>query len=635
LTKFLKTADTEWYRQRIVGVAVCVLAAFVVLIFRVFHLQVIQGAELRRLSQNNCIRLRTIDPPRGLIFDRNGNLLVDNRPSFDLGFIVKDAKPVDETLKRLSYHLQKPYEDLAEKVAQATGVPSYSPVSLMQDIGRDAMAAVLVHQFELPGVAVQVNPLRHYIFPNSLAHLLGYLGQINMKELQSGRYPGAKQGDMIGKFGVEKTFEQHFNGKRGGQQVEVDASGQTIRVLKTVEAIPGRNVFLTIDQDLQKKAEDLLTGIAGSAVAMDPNTGDILAMASSPTFNQNDFINGISQSHWDELISNSFRPMQNKAIQGEFPPASTYKIITAIAGLEENIIDETTTVYCPGFYRFGNRVFRCWKRGGHGKVDVNKALAESCDVYFYQVGQKLGVDRLAWYAKACGLGIKTGIDLAHEAKGLVPTISWKRKRFGDPWHKGETLSVAIGQGYNLVTPIQLTVMISAISNGGFRYRPSIVKKIETADNIIVLSPKKEVVGKVPASAHTLEIVKRGLWAVVNTQKGTAKIARLPTVDMSGKTGTGQVKGRKKNDPFGEQELPDHLKAHAWFVAYAPSEKPEIAVAVIVQNGEHGSSAASPIARELVRDYLIGNHGQEPLIDRPMDQKKLNFVDSNTTDGDRS
>ena len=266
MTKFLKTADTEWYRQRVIGVAVCILAAFVVLVFRLFHLQVIQGAELRRLSQNNCIRLKTIDPPRGLIFDRSGSLLVDNRPSFDLGFIVKDAKPVDQTLKKLSRHLQIPHEDLAQRVRQATDIPSYSPIFLLQDIGRDAMAEVMVRQFELPGVAVQVNPLRHYILPNSMAHLLGYLGEINARELKSGRYPEARQGDMIGKFGVEKTFERYFTGKRGGQQVEVDASGQTIRVLKTVEAVPGRNIFLTIDQDLQKKAEVLLQGVAGMLI---------------------------------------------------------------------------------------------------------------------------------------------------------------------------------------------------------------------------------------------------------------------------------------------------------------------------------------------------------------------------------
>jgi penicillin-binding protein 2 len=570
-----------------------------------------------------------------LIFDRSGNMLVDNRPSFDLAFIAKDAKPTAKTLEKLSVHLQVPYEDLATRVAAAAGVPSYSPITLLQDIGRDAMASVMVHQFELPGVAVQVNPLRHYIAPKSSAHLLGYLGEINTQELNSDRYPWARQGDMIGKFGVEKTFEHHFTGKRGGQQVEVDASGQTIRVLKTVDAVPGQNIFLTIDQDLQKKAEELLTGIAGAAVAMDPNTGDILAMASSPTFNQNDFINGISQRNWNELISNSFRPMQNKAIQGEYPPASTYKIITAIAGLEEKIVDETTTVHCPGFYRFGNRVFRCWKRGGHGKVDINKALAESCDVYFYQVGQKLGVDRLAWYAKACGLGVKTGVNLDHEAKGLVPTVAWKRKRFGAPWHIGETLSVAIGQGYNLTTPIQLAVMISAISNGGIRYRPLIVKRIETADGKIIKSQAREVLGKVPAREETMALVKKGLWSVVNSKKGTARIASMPWVEISGKTGTGQVKGRNKNDPLGKQELPDHLKAHAWFVAYAPSEKPAIAIAVIVQNGEHGSSAASPIARELIRDYLIGSPHQEPIKDRPKEGSKLRFVDSQKPSGKKS
>jgi penicillin-binding protein 2 len=377
--------------------------------------------------------------------------------------------------------------------------------------------------------------------------------------------------------------------------------------LRTVDALPGHNIYLTIDLKLQQKAEELLKGMAGAVAAIDPATGEILALASSPSFDQNSFVNGMSHKQWKALVSNRFRPMENKAVQGEYPPASTYKIVTAIAGLEEGIIDKNTIFYCPGYYKFKGREYRCWKKQGHGNVNVVTALAESCDVFFYQLGQKLGIDRLAWYAKACGLGSPTGIKLDNEASGLVPTAAWKKRRTGIAWQRGETLSVAIGQGYNLVSPLQMAVLISAVANGGVRYKPFILKKIETPEAEILsnggFDTKKKIAGKLPASRQTLEIVKKGLWEVVNVRKGTATIARIDGIDISGKTGTAQVVGRKQNETFDEQAVASHLKPHAWFVAFAPSDEPKIAVAVIVEHGGHGSSTAAPIARELIRTYL--------------------------------
>ena len=603
MDRYLKTADTDWYKQRITGVIMCALAAFVVLFIRLIYLQVIMGDEYRRLSLNNSIRLQSIDPARGRLYDRNSDLLVDNRPSFDVNITLKDAEPLQRTLAKLSRHLQTPADTLLSQIKQTRDASAYQPRLLKQDVGRNTLAAIEVNKFNLPGVSVDVNLRRHYIYGRMAAHLIGYLSEISPAELKSGLYPDSRSGDLIGKFGAEKVYENSLRGKRGGRQVEVNANGLVVRILKTVDAEPGHNVFLTIDQRLQHRAEELLDGVVGAAVAIEPGTGQILALASSPSFDQNVFVGGISHEQWDSLISNPFRPMSNRAIQGEYPPGSTYKIITALAGLEEGVIDDRTTLNCPGYYRFGNRVYRCWKKGGHGKVDIIKAVEESCDVFFYQVGQRLGVDRLAWYAKAFGLGSPTGIFLDQEAHGLIPTAAWKKKRTGIPWQGGETLSVAIGQGFNLATPLQMAVLAATVGNGGNRYRPMILSSIKLADGQILQKNERRLTGKLPISPVNLDLVKLGLWKVVNGENGTARGSRLADIDMSGKTGTSQVISRKEGETISEEDVPIHLRAHAWFVAYAPSEQPTIAVAVVVEHGEHGSGAAAPIAREMIKTYL--------------------------------
>ncbi len=603
MDRYLKTADSDWYKQRITGVIACALAAFVMLFIRLIYLQAIMGDEFRRLSLNNSIRLQNIDPPRGRIYDRNGDLLVDNRPSFDVNITIKDAAPLQLTLEKLSQHLQTPADLLLSQIKQTKGASAYKPRLLKQDVGRDTLAAIEVNKFDLPGVSVDVNLRRHYIHERMAAHLIGYLSEISPTELKSGSYPDCRSGDLIGKFGAEKGYENLLRGKRGGRQVEVNANGLVMRILKTVEAQPGQNVYLTTDQQLQHRTETLLEGVVGAAVAIEPDTGQILALASSPSFDQNFFVGGITHEQWDSLVSNPFRPMSNRAIQGEYPPGSTYKIITALAGLEEGVIDDQTILNCPGYYRFGNRVYRCWLKGGHGKVDIIKAVEESCDVFFYQVGDRLGVDRLAWYAKAFGLGSPTGIFLDQEAHGLIPTAAWKQKRTGIPWQKGETLSVAIGQGFNLATPLQMAVLAAAVANGGNRYQPMILDRIQSADGEVLQKNEPRLTGKLPISPANLDRVKLGLWKVVNGEKGTARGSRLADIDLSGKTGTSQVVSRKEDETLAEEDMPIHLRAHAWFVAYAPSEQPTIAVAVVVEHGEHGSGAAAPIAREMIKTYL--------------------------------
>ena len=602
MDNYLKTVDSDWFDKRLAGAMFWILAAFILLTGRLFYLQVIEGKELRRLSQYNCIRIQSVAPSRGLIFDRNGQLLVDNRPSFDLNIILKDAKPVDQTLAKLAGYTGCPLAEFKKNIKNYKKVPGYKTTLLKSDIGRNMLAIVEAHKYDLPGVDVSVVPLRNYIHPQNASHLLGYLGQINPEELKRYAHAGYKSGDYLGKFGVEKTYENFLRGTHGGRQVEVNAVGQVIRVLETVDPQAGNNLYLTIDQNLQELAEDLLKGKAGAVVAMDPATGELLVMASSPSFDQNEFVSGLSHEKWNSLISNPLRPMANKAIQAEYPPASTYKIVTAMAGLMEGVIDENTTFYCPGFYKFGDRIFRCWKKAGHGKMNVVQALTESCDVFFYHVGEELGVDKLAKYAKACGLGSPTGIDLANESKGLIPTKAWKKSRVGEKWYKGETLSIAIGQGYNLTTPLQMLALTAAVGNMGIRYKPIIIQKAVSAEGEIIFRQKPAQLGKLPVSREILEIIRQGLWAVVNSKKGTAKRSRIVGIDMSGKTGTAQVVRRGKNGSA-DDEIADHYKDHAWFVAYAPSENPKIAVTVLVEHGEHGSSTAAPIAKRLIESFL--------------------------------
>jgi penicillin-binding protein 2 len=590
-----------WYKKRLAATILIVVLAFAVLIMRLFYLQIVEGEEYRRLSENNCIRLQRVEPARGLIFDRHGKLMVDNRPSFDLSMIPKDAYPLENTVDQLAGYLNIPAEELTASI-RSVKAGAYQPILLKRDIGRDILAAVEVHKFDLPGVSVTVRPLRNYIYKNSAAHLLGYLGEINTSELKSGNYVGAKGGDYIGKFGAEKVYEQHLRGIQGGRQVEVNATGKVVRILHTLEAHPGHNIYLTIDQSLQLKAETLLKGHAGAVVAIVPDTGHILALASSPSFDQNAFVSGLTSREWRDMLENPLRPMENKAIQAEYPPASTYKIVTALAGLEEGVIDENTTFYCPGHYQYGNRVYRCWKKSGHGKMTVESALAQSCDVFFYQVGQKLGVDRLAWYANVFGLGGKTGIALDHEAQGLIPTSAWKKKRFGVSWQWGETLSIAIGQGYNLVTPLQMATLIAAVANGGFRVQPEILRKIETAEGEVICENKGQRLERLPFQQKNMEIVRRGLFKVVNKRGGTAWRSRIKGLDFCGKTGTAQVFSRKGNTRR-RDKTPEHLQPHAWFVAYAPADNPSIAISVIVEHGEHGSSVAAPIASQLIEHFL--------------------------------
>ncbi|MCG8683451.1 MAG: penicillin-binding protein 2 [Desulfobacterales bacterium] len=604
-----KNPDRDWIKQRLIGASLCIIFVFSLLFLRLMYLQLIKGEEYRRLSKTNCVRLKSIKSSRGLIYDRNDSLLVDNRPAFDLTIVLEDANPLKETVSRLAMLIDEPYADLMESIEKAGRSAFYKPLTLKKDITRDQLAIVEAHQFDLPGIYIDIEPTRHYIHKKTAAHLLGYLGQINKKELESGQYPNVRTGDSIGRYGVEKSFEPFLQGKRGGRQVEVDVNGRVIKVLKTVEPVSGKDLSLTLDLKLQQRAEELLIGQDGAVVAIDPSNGDVLVMASTPSFDQNDFIGGISSKKWRALMDDPGRPMNNKAIQAEYPPASTYKIITALAGLEEKVIDRHSTFFCPGFYKFGNRRYQCWSRHGHGEVDVVDAMAQSCDVFFYQTGEKLGVDTLAQYANGSGLGRLTGIRLAHERDGLIPTAIWKKNRFKEAWQAGETLSISIGQGFNLVTPLQMAVFIGAVGNNGTLYKPRIVKSVRDDKGQVVKAVEPEIIGGLPASEENLALVKNGLLKVVHGERGTARRIRLPEVEIAGKTGTAQVFSRKAGEKFDNEKLARTLQDHAWFVCYAPAQNPKIAISVIIEHGEHGSSAAAPVASELIKTYL-----GEPAVD---------------------
>lgn len=605
MIEFDKNPDRDWIKQRLIGASVCILFVFSILFFRLIYLQIIKGEEYRQLSEKNAVRLKSIKPSRGLIFDRNKKLMVDNRPSFNLKIVREDAGDVRKTVEKVAKLIQVPFQELMDSIARAGKGTFYKSVTLKNDISRDQLAIIETHKFDLPGIHIDIEPTRHYIYQKTASHILGYIGQINSKELRNGKFPNLKSGDLIGRYGIEKSFEKYLQGKRGGQQIEVDANGRTIKVLRTIDSVSGFDLNLTLDFDLQKAAQKLLENKDGTIVAIDPANGDVLVMASSPSFDQNDFIGGISSKKWESLISDPGKPLINKAIQAEYPPASTYKIITSFAALEEKHIDINTSVFCPGFLKYGNRVYRCWKKHGHGEMDITDALTQSCDVFYYQAGVKTGVDALAQYAMGCGLGKRTGIMLENEKKGFIPTSAWKQKRYNESWQGGETLSIAIGQGYNLVTPLQMAVFIAAVGNGGTLYKPRIVKTIEDGRGKIVKKIESEITGGLPASKETLDIVRNALLQVVHGTSGTAKEIRLEHIEIAGKTGTAQVFNVKKGEKIDTENLKYSLRDHAWFICYAPAKNPVIALSVMIEHGEHGSSTAAPIAGALIKQYIQG------------------------------
>ena len=582
-----------------------VLYALLVLVFlglfaRLIFLQVVEGERYTYLSENNRIRLKPVPGSRGMIVDRGGELLVDSRPSFDLFFVPEDSEQPKNTLRQLASYLKwdeglllKTYEDNLSRAA-------FDEITLGRDVDWSTVVAVETHQLDLPGVSLRARPRRNYTDGPVAAHVLGYLGEINPKQLKILKARGYSSGDEIGHYGLERRWEEILRGHNGGQQVEVDALGRRVRVLHEVHNVPGYTMHLTLDRQLQQAAFEALEGKQGTIVAIDVHSGAILALASTPAFDPNMFARGIKGDEWSLLLNDKFRPLSNRATQGQFPPGSTFKIIMAIAGLEEGVIDPDTAISDPGFFPFGNRSFRDWKKGGHGMVNLHKAIVISCDTYFYQLGPKLGVNRIAQWARAFGLGEKTGVALDDERSGTIPDAAWKMKRFRQPWYPGETVSVAIGQGYVTVTPLQLANMMAAVANGGKLFRPRIVSKVESVDGATVREYGPELIRTIEMKPDTLTRVHKALADVVKT--GTGGMARSAMVDVAGKTGTAQVVAMK-DTYLKSEKLPYFNRDHAWFVSYAPAQNPEIAMAVLIEHGGHGGDAAAPLAKKVIEKYI--------------------------------
>ncbi len=587
------------------GVLILVLVVYV---FRLWHLQILHGAKYRYQSENNRIRLEDIPAPRGIIFDRNGVPLVENRPAYHLQLIREDVRDLEGTIEQLAALCRRDSREFRDILEANRHYPKFMPVRLMADLDRDTLARVEAHRVRLPGVVVQLEPKREYRWNGVAAHLIGYLSEITERELKSPEFEGYYPGEDIGRYGVESAFQKYLHGRRGGRQVEVDALGRRMRLLEEVLPIPGRNLWLTIDIEVQRVAEAALEGRVGSIVAMDPNDGAILALASSPTFDQEKFIRGFTREEWQALSSNPDHPLLNRAIGSAYPPGSVYKPFMALAGLAEGVISLDTSFHCPGFYFFVNRRYRCWRERGHGSVEVERSLVQSCDVYYYQTGMRLGVDRIAHYAKLFGMGSGTGIGLHGEHPGLIPTSAWKKKATGVPWQKGETLSISIGQGFNQTTPLQMTLAYSALANGGKVWQPYVVRRIEGGSGQEIDEIRGKLKRQIDIDPRHLRVVRAGLRGVVHEQRGTAHSAvKDKSLDIAGKTGTAQVVRLADNvdRKLAAKLAKEKERDHAWFVGYAPSDNPQITVCAMVEHGGHGSSAAAPLVERVISAYLKG------------------------------
>ena len=604
--------------NRLIFIGVFIVLIFAVFVVRLFQLQVVEGEDLGNRARRNSVRTVRLEAPRGDIVDRFGRELATTRPAFGVQVMPAELRERELTLAALGNLLDIDPDELSERVGAPRGRARFQPVRIARDLPYDSRTRVESHLYALPGVFTDVSPRRYYVGGSLAAHVLGYTGEIQVEQLEKRSFADYRSGDVIGQAGVESRFESVLRGRAGGRNVVVDVAGRVDEVLDEVEAKPGGTLVLTIDRDLQRVAEDAFSPDViggeekrGAVVALDPRNGDVLVLVSQPTYDPNSFAGGIDSATWKQLMESEGRPIQNRALAGQYPPGSTYKVILAAAGLEEGAIDLEERVFCPGTFKLGRRTYRCWKRGGHGPMNLHDALVRSCDVYFYQLGLKLGIDRIAFFANGFHLGRRTGITLGNEAPGIVPTQAWKERRFKEVWLKGETVSASIGQGFNLTTPMQLAVAYAAIANGGTIFRPRILLRQTGPDGTVERGPEPESLGKVPVSPAHLETITRALEGVVQGEGGTGARARVAGVRVAGKTGTAQVVRLKQTEDLEEDEIPFKFRDHGWFAAFAPAEAPEIVVVALAEHGGHGGSAAGPIVNAVLTRYFKSSMPEEP------------------------
>ena len=592
-----------------------------VLLSRMVYLQVFNGEQMRQYAEENRIKRVKIPAPRGMVFDRHGKLLVDNRPAFNVLITpqyLNESGRQKEVLSKLSSLIHLPVFEIEKRLQKAKSQATFMPVVIKDNLTRDEVAELETWKIDMPGVEVEMAISRSNLAQDVGSNLYGYIGKVSQPELPVLNKVASRKyqlDDYVGKSGLEKEFEDQLRGVDGSELVEVDALGRSIEPSKRKDRVlaqareepfvPGKNLVLSVDQDLQMAAVRGFGEKNGGLIALDPRNGEVLAMVSRPSFDPADFSRGIEQDLWAKLIADDNHPLRDKTIQDHYSPGSTFKTITAIAALEEGVIDQDTTFNCGGSISLGSRKVHCWKKEGHGSVNVVSALTHSCDVFFYRVAQKLkSVDDIAKYAMHLGLGRKTGIELGREVPGLIPTEAWKQKRFNVPWSPGETLYVAIGQSFVLTTTIQLANAYAALVNGGTLFKPHVVRSIQSEEGKTLKEFTTQVLDKTKLKPETLKLVTDGLWGVVNMPGGTAYSQHIPGMEFAGKTGTVQVVTQKADKIYQKCEnLRYAQRHHGVFVGYAPIQNPSIVVAVVAEHACSGSHGAAPIAREVVKTYL--------------------------------
>lgn len=571
-----------------------------VIIARLYYLQVYQADRYKTLADENRISTRLLVPPRGIIFDRNGVTIASNQQNFQALIVAEQAPNVQETLDAFKkiMPLSEAEEERIKKDLKRNR--SFVPIKIRDNLSWEEVSRIQLNAPDLLGIVIDEGLTRYYPFGAGMAHILGYVSSVSDKDVKDDpllEVPGFK----IGKSGIEKYLEKALRGESGNLKLEVNAYGRIMKEIERVDGIPGKDVQLTIDSRLQQKAFELFGEESGAAVLLDVHTGEILAFVSAPSFDPNMMTQGLSTEDWNALLHNERNPLTDKAISGQYSPGSTFKMIVALAALEAGVIKPETRTYCAGKMFLGNHAFHCWKKEGHGHLNVVEALQHSCDIFFYETAQKLGIEKIADMARRFGLGSKINIGLENEKAGLIPDKEWKLRRFGEPWQQGESLISGIGQGYILTTPLQLATMTARLVNGGYEIKPTFLK---------VSDGEKSKIKKIDVSPANLELIKEGMYAVVNKPGGTAWRSQFDYHGqrMGGKTGTTQVRRitmkERREGIKKESELPWRLRNHALFVGYAPHDNPKYAVAVLVEHGGGGSSVAAPLAGKILREAVM-------------------------------
>lgn len=602
------SVENRLFLHRIVISFIVILLLTSGLVVRLMYLQIVGHEHYATLAKDNSIKIEPLVPTRGIIYDRNGKILAENTPSYSLELIPEQIKDLDDTLLRLKTLLSIPDEKIDQYQKLRKRQKRFVSTPLLMNMSDEELAKFAVVRPFFPGVDIHVNLVRHYPYYDLASHVVGYVGRINEAELKSlpeAEYQGSNH---IGKVGIEKSYEAELHGKTGYAEVETNAQSRAIHTVNAVDPEPGANIYLTLDIDLQKTAYDALDIYNGAVVAIDIKTGGVLVFVSRPGFDPNPFVVGISNAAYHTLQSSDDRPLYNRALRGLYPPGSTLKPFIGLAGLEYNAIGAQNRLFCPGFYQLPgvSHRYRDWKKWGHGTVNLTQAITESCDVYFYNLASLLGIDNMHRFLQQFGFGEKTGIDLVGEKTGLLPSREWKRQRRNQAWYPGETLITGIGQGFTQVTPLQLARATATLANHGKVVTPFLANKIARANTT---SPgPQELQETLPLNPENVDKIIEAMVNVVHGEHGTAKgINRNISYQIGGKTGTAQVFNIKQDAKYNENEIDFKLRDHALFIAFAPADDPQIAVAVIVENGGHGGSVAAPIAGKVIKQYLAGSH----------------------------